>query len=97
MIYQTRSVEAFPNGCGFAVTSIEGRCGVKYIDFKHLKDKYNEDFSFRCHRSKDSAINVYPVHQASLNAVHNKLILIIINIKIVIKSKGIIFFNKNYF
>lgn len=48
--FQTRSVEAFPNASGYAVTSIEGRCGIKNIDFNNLKEKYNEDFNFKCHR-----------------------------------------------
>lgn len=66
--YQTRSVEAFPNGAGYSITSIEGRCGIKNIDWNNLKDKYSEDFNFKCHRKTDSANNVYSVHQTSFNA-----------------------------
>eukprot|EP00343_Euplotes_focardii_P010036 CAMPEP_0205828862 /NCGR_PEP_ID=MMETSP0206-20130828/36359_1 /ASSEMBLY_ACC=CAM_ASM_000279 /TAXON_ID=36767 /ORGANISM="Euplotes focardii, Strain TN1" /LENGTH=157 /DNA_ID=CAMNT_0053131081 /DNA_START=617 /DNA_END=1090 /DNA_ORIENTATION=- len=65
--FQTRSVEAFPNGLGYAVTSIEGRCGIKNIDFNNLKDKYNEDFNFKCHRKSNTSNDVYPVHQTSFN------------------------------
>lgn len=65
--FQTRSVEAFPNAMGYSVTSIEGRCGIKNIDFNNLKEKYNEDFNFKCHRKSDAASNVYPVHMTSFN------------------------------
>ena len=47
--YQTRHVEAFPHGDGYAITSIEGRCGVKNIDFNNLQDKHKDDFNFRAH------------------------------------------------
>lgn len=30
--YQTRSVAAFPEGTGYAISSIEGRVAIKYID-----------------------------------------------------------------
>lgn len=66
--FQTRSVEAFPNAQGYSVTSIEGRCGIKNVDFNNLKDKYNEDFNFKCHRKSDAQNSVYPVHMTSFNA-----------------------------
>lgn len=66
--FQTRSVEAFPDATGYSVTSIEGRCGIKNIDFNNLKDKYDKDFNFKCHRKQDAAGSVYPVHQTSFNA-----------------------------
>lgn len=65
--FQTRSVEAFPTGEGYAVTSIEGRCGIKNINFRDLKEKYNEDFNFKCHRKTGGGNDVYPVHQTSFN------------------------------
>jgi len=63
--YQTRHVEAFPKGNGYCVTSIEGRCGVKNVDWNNLRQKYDEiDFNFKCHR-RDSNNTVYPVHQVA--------------------------------
>jgi mRNA export factor len=47
--YQTRHIEAFPKGNGYAITSIEGRCGVKQIDFNNIMEKYATDFNFKCH------------------------------------------------
>ena len=66
--FQTRSVEAFPNAAGYSVTSIEGRWGIKNIDFNNLKEKHAEDFNFKCHRKTDPASNVYSVHMTSFNA-----------------------------
>jgi len=66
--FQTRSVEAFPTALGYTVTSIEGRCGVKNINFNDMREKYNEDFNFKCHRKPDTASNVYSVHQTAFNA-----------------------------
>lgn len=63
--YQTRHVEAFPNGNGYVVTSIEGRCGVKNIDFNNLTDqKHAKDFNFKCHRKEST---VFAVHDAAFN------------------------------
>lgn len=66
--FQTRSVEAFPDASGYAVTSIEGRCGIKNIDFRNLSEKHDKDFNFKCHRKQDSDSNVYTVHQTAFNA-----------------------------
>jgi len=30
--YPTTAISCFPDGKGFAIGSIEGRCGIKYID-----------------------------------------------------------------
>ncbi|CAI2374228.1 unnamed protein product [Moneuplotes crassus] len=65
--FQTRSVEAFPDGDGYIVTSIEGRCGVKNIDWNYISRKQSEDFNFKCHRKNNTANDVYPVHQVSFN------------------------------
>jgi hypothetical protein len=66
--YQTRHVEAFPNGNGYCVTSIEGRCGVKNVDFRNLQEKYDSiDFNFKCHRKDGGSNIVYPVHQVAFN------------------------------
>lgn len=33
-----------------------------------MKDKYNEDFNFKCHRKSNHNNDVYAVHQTSFNA-----------------------------
>lgn len=45
--WQTRSVACYPQGNGFAIGSIEGRCAIQYID-DNEQSKFG--FSFRCHR-----------------------------------------------
>lgn len=45
--WQTRTVSCYPQGNGFAVGSIEGRCSIQYID-EQEQSKFG--FSFRCHR-----------------------------------------------
>ncbi|KAJ5789842.1 uncharacterized protein N7518_006853 [Penicillium psychrosexuale] len=45
--HQTRTICWIPDGSGFAVGSIEGRCGVNYID----DAKKQSNFTFRCQRT----------------------------------------------
>ncbi|KAI0910297.1 WD40-repeat-containing domain protein [Ustulina deusta] len=45
--HQTKTVTAFPNGKGWATTSIEGRCGVNAVDEEEAR---TVNFTFRCHR-----------------------------------------------
>lgn len=45
--WQTRTVGCYPQGNGFAIGSIEGRCAFQYID-ESEQSKFG--FSFRCHR-----------------------------------------------
>ncbi|KAJ5493633.1 hypothetical protein N7463_009720 [Penicillium fimorum] len=48
--HQTRTICWIPDGSGFAVGSIEGRCGVNYID----DAKRQSNFTFRCQRTPKS-------------------------------------------
>lgn len=45
--WQTRSIACHPNGEGFSVGSIEGRCGIQYVD---PNMNQQNGFSFKCHR-----------------------------------------------
>ena len=72
--YQTRHVEAFPWGDGYAVTSIEGRCGIKNIDFNNPQEKHKDDFNFWAHRKPDNT--VFPVHQAAFNFKFNTFVTV---------------------
>lgn len=45
--WQTRTISCYPQGNGYAIGSIEGRCAFVYID-EAEQNKYG--FSFRCHR-----------------------------------------------
>lgn len=43
--YQTRSVAVFADRMCFAISSVEGRCGIEY-----LRDGASKSFAFKCHR-----------------------------------------------
>lgn len=65
--YQTRSIGCYPKGDGYAIGSIEGRCGIQYID--DMQQKQN-GFSFKCQRvnkpgSKES--NIYALNSIVFN------------------------------
>lgn len=45
--YQTRVVACYPQGNGYAIGSIEGRCAIQYMD---EAEQQKSGFSFRCHR-----------------------------------------------
>lgn len=59
--YQTRAVQCFPDGKGFAISSIEGRVAIEYFD---LDPKVQEQrYAFKCHRTKVGGVDtVYPVN-----------------------------------
>lgn len=55
---------------GFALSSIEGRVAVEYLDpsLEVQKKKY----AFKCHRLKESGIeNVFPVNAISFHGIHS--------------------------
>jgi mRNA export factor len=65
--YQTRTIGCYPKGDGFAIGSIEGRCGIQYVDDMQQKQF---GFSFKCQRvnktaSKES--NVYSLNSVVFN------------------------------
>ncbi|KAA8648322.1 uncharacterized protein ATNIH1004_004207 [Aspergillus tanneri] len=64
--HQTRTVCWIPDGSGYGVGSIEGRCGISYID-----ESKSLNFTFRCHRNpKDNdpkSQSVYAVNAVSFH------------------------------
>ena len=61
--YQTRVVTCYPNGAGYAMSSVEGRVAIEYFDLDPHAQK--NKYAFRCHRSKDPTDGtdiVYPVN-----------------------------------
>ncbi|CAO3609725.1 unnamed protein product [Cunninghamella echinulata] len=62
--WQTRTVSCFIDGQGYAIGSIEGRCGIQYIsDSDQMRN-----FSFKCHR--DEAKNIYSVNEISFHPTY---------------------------
>ena len=51
--YATTSISCFSDGKGFVIGSIEGRCGVKYIDLDKNTTNSPDDFCFKSHRIDD--------------------------------------------
>ena len=57
--YQTRYIQVFPDARGYAISSIEGRVGIKYVDINNPQQKDQSDFNFKCHRSSDNPPDAY--------------------------------------
>ncbi|KAG7880823.1 hypothetical protein KL905_002309 [Ogataea polymorpha] len=68
--YQTRAIACYPKGDGFAVGSIEGRCGIQYVDELQQKEF---GFSFKCQREQKTAskeVNIYSLNSIAFHPVH---------------------------
>eukprot|EP01084_Bolivina_argentea_P183574 316754_1 len=61
--HQLRCIALFPNTNGFAVGSVEGRCGIHHIN--QNKTNKQKDFAFKCHRKKQDvyAVNSLKFHK----------------------------------
>ena len=72
--FATTSIAVFGDGKGYAVGSIEGRCGIKnYDNSKHELGK-QDDFCFKCHREESkqsSKADVYAVNGITFNTLYN--------------------------
>lgn len=51
--FATTSISVFGDGKGYAVGSIEGRCGIKYYDPSKQDLGKSDDFCFKCHREEN--------------------------------------------
>jgi len=61
LMNQTRCVRSFPDGTGYAVSSIEGRVAVEYFDPSPQIQK--RKYAFKCHRKIiNGAQTLYPVN-----------------------------------
>lgn len=75
--YATSSIQCFPDGKGFCVGSIEGRCSVKFCDFSQSDRSDGKSFCFKCHRKEDkqnggtSLADVYSVNGFCFNKKHD--------------------------
>lgn len=68
--YQTRSIGCYPKGDGYAIGSIEGRCGIQYIDDVQQKEY---GFSFKCQREQKSAtkeVLIYSVNSIVFHPIY---------------------------
>lgn len=64
--WQTRSIACYPQGNGYALGSIEGRCAFQYID---EAEQSKIGFTFKCHRQAENKAGRTENHIYSLNAM----------------------------
>jgi len=59
--YQTRCLRCFPDGTGYALSSIEGRVAMEYFD--PSPDVQSRKYAFKCHRTNQNGVDtIYPVN-----------------------------------
>ncbi|GAQ85259.1 Mitotic spindle checkpoint protein BUB3 [Klebsormidium nitens] len=67
--YQTRCVRCYPNGTGYALSSIEGRVAMEYFDTSEAWQ--SKKYAFKCHRqTQDGKDIIYPVNAIAYHPVH---------------------------
>ncbi|TVY57861.1 Nucleoporin, partial [Lachnellula suecica] len=67
---QTRVVSCFNDASGYAIGSIEGRCGMQYFE---PKDQ-NRNFAFRCHRKaldRNNILEIFSVNAISFHPTYS--------------------------
>lgn len=69
--HQTRTIRAFIEGDGYALTSTEGRVAMEYFD--PSPQIQSKKYAFKCHRSKNGDIEeVYPINSVAFHPVLGK-------------------------
>mmetsp|Transcript_34459 Transcript_34459/g.97178 ORF Transcript_34459/g.97178 Transcript_34459/m.97178 type:complete len:328 (-) Transcript_34459:234-1217(-) len=59
--FQTRCVACFPNGTGYAISSVDGRVAIEYFDGAEAVQA--QKYAFKCHRRNENGVDtVYPVN-----------------------------------
>lgn len=59
--YQTRCIRCYPNGTGYALSSIEGRVAMEYFD--NSEQVQTKKYAFKCHRRSEAGRDVvFPVN-----------------------------------
>lgn len=65
--HQTRVISCYPDGRGFALGGIDGRCAFQMADDKDSAS----NFTFKCHRENvPSGSNVFAINDISFHPVH---------------------------
>jgi cell cycle arrest protein BUB3 len=66
--HQTRTIRAFIEGDGYALTSTEGRVAMEYFD--PSPNIQNKKYAFKCHRLKNGDIEeVYPINAVAFHPI----------------------------
>lgn len=67
--FQTRCVRAFPNGTGYALSSVEGRVAMEYFDMSDASQA--KKYAFKCHRQSEGGKDtVYPVNAMAFHPLY---------------------------
>ncbi|KAK9814607.1 hypothetical protein WJX72_008544 [[Myrmecia] bisecta] len=66
--YQMRCIRCFPDGTGFALSSVEGRVAIEYFDQSEAVQA--KKYAFKCHRKSEGGKDVvYPVNTMAFHPV----------------------------
>uniref|UniRef100_A0A1D1Z8A6 Mitotic checkpoint protein BUB3 n=1 Tax=Anthurium amnicola TaxID=1678845 RepID=A0A1D1Z8A6_9ARAE len=67
--YQTRCVRCYPNGTGFALSSVEGRVAMEFFDLSEAGQA--KKYAFKCHRKSEAGRDtVYPVNTIAFHPIY---------------------------
>ncbi|KAB5520685.1 hypothetical protein DKX38_025004 [Salix brachista] len=67
--YQTRCVRCYPNGTGYALSSVEGRVAMEFFDPSEASQA--KKYAFKCHRKSEAGRDiVYPVNAIAFHPVY---------------------------
>lgn len=69
LMNQTRCIRIFPNGAGYALSSIEGRVAIEFFDPSEEVQK--RKYAFKCHRKTDGKVQtLFPVNALAFHPIH---------------------------
>lgn len=67
--YQTRCVRCYPNGTGYALSSVEGRVAMEFFDLSEASQA--KKYAFKCHRKSEAGRDiVYPVNAMAFHPIY---------------------------
>ncbi|KAJ3673062.1 hypothetical protein LUZ60_006436 [Juncus effusus] len=67
--YQTRCVRCYPNGTGFALSSVEGRVAMEFFEMSEAAQ--SKKYAFKCHRRSEGGRDiVYPVNAIAFHPIY---------------------------
>ncbi|XP_041991433.1 mitotic checkpoint protein BUB3.1-like isoform X2 [Salvia splendens] len=67
--YQTRCVRCYPNGTGYALSSVEGRVAMEFFDLSETGQ--SKKYAFKCHRKSEAGRDiVYPVNAIAFHPIY---------------------------
>lgn len=70
LMHQTRALRCFPDGQGFALSSIEGRVAIEYFD--PSPQVQSQKYAFKCHRKTNPQTKCQTLYPVNCIAFHPK-------------------------